>query len=198
MKVTTENNIIIEKNKRYRIDIDSLGTNGEGIGKIDGYTVFIEGALPGETIDALMLKVNKNYGYAKIVEIEKVSEKRTEPKCRFYKKCGGCNLQHIKYEYQLEFKRDKVKYNLERIGGFEGIEVDDTIGAKDDFHYRNKAQFPVSGTSEKSLIGFYRTRSHAIEDIDECIIQHPKTVDIVKKVREYMTETGVMPYNENE
>ncbi|MBR1443151.1 MAG: 23S rRNA (uracil(1939)-C(5))-methyltransferase RlmD [Firmicutes bacterium] len=197
MKVTTENNIIIEKNKRYKVEIETLGTNGEGIGRIDGFTVFIEGALPGETIDALMLKVNKNYGYAKIVEIEKISDNRSEPRCKYYKKCGGCNLQHIKYEYQLEFKKDKVKYNLERIGGFDGINVNDTIGAKDNIHYRNKAQFPVGGTSEKSLIGFFRPRSHNIEDIDECIIQHPKTKEIVEKMREYMRETKVMPYDEN-
>lgn len=113
--MTTKRQIPVEKGKIYTITIDRLGANGEGVGRIDGFTIFVPGALPGEIIEGRITLVKKQYGQAKLVKICKASPDRVVPKCPVYEACGGCQLQHISYEGELIEKRQQVLDALERI-----------------------------------------------------------------------------------
>lgn len=186
----------MEKNKQYEIKIEDLGNNGEGIGRIDGYTVFVEGALPEETVRVLMVKIKKHYGYGKLMEILVPSKDRVEPYCPVAAQCGGCQLQHLSYEGQLAFKTKKVKDHLERIGGLQGITVQGALGMENPWRYRNKAQFPVGGTVDMPKVGFYAKRSHRIIDTPVCFLQHEINDEIVRIVREFLVEFHIPPYEE--
>lgn len=144
----------VEKNQTYTMSITDIGTNGEGIGRIDGYTVFVEGALPKEVIKVLIVKTKKHFGYGKLLEILEPSPYRVTPACPVAAKCGGCQLQHLSYEGQLAFKTKKVKDHLERIGGFSGISVGYAKGMEEPWRYRNKAQFPVGGKLVNQKLAF--------------------------------------------
>jgi len=183
-------NVPVEKNKEYEMNIDNLGTNGEGIGRIDGFTVFVEGALPGERVLIKAVKVTKSYAYGKLLHIIQKSAYRVEPKCPYFKYCGGCQLQHLSYENQLEYKTQLVKDALERIGHLENAKVLPAIGMDDPWKYRNKAQFPVGLINGKAALGFYAPRSHNLINIDVCPIQH----DIINKVTE-LTRKSIQTYN---
>jgi len=182
----------VEKNKIYTAIINDIGETGMGIGKIDGFTVFADGALPGEEVRVLVMKVKKNYCYGKVMEIVKKSSFRCDPECPVFKKCGGCQIMHLSYEGQLDFKTKKVKDCIERIGGLKDIEVLPAIGAKEPLFYRNKAQFPVGD----GKIGFYAKHSHNIIDTEKCYIQNPVNEDIVRVVRGYMADNKVSAYDE--
>ena len=188
--------IPVEKNKIYVMEIDSIGSNGEGIGRIDGFTVFVEGALPGETIRVLMLKVKKNYGYGKLIEILEGSPERREPLCPVAKQCGGCQLQHLAYVGQLAYKAQEVKDDLERIGGCKDITVRNTLGMEDPWRYRNKAQFPVGIGKEGCAIGFYAKRSHRIIDTNQCFLQNACNDEIIGIIRAFLDEYGISSYDE--
>ena len=133
------------KNQIVTLTIEDMGTNGEGVGRVDGFTLFIKDAVIGDVIEAKILKLKKNYGYARIEKILEPGKDRVEPVCPVARQCGGCSLQHLSYEKQLEWKFDKVKNCLERIGGLEHIEekMEPVYGMEDPYYYRNKAQFPV-------------------------------------------------------
>lgn len=187
----------VEKNEIYEMTIDALGSNGEGIGRIDGFAVFVEGALPGEVIRALIVNVKKSYGYGKLVEIVSKSPYRVEPCCPVAKTCGGCQLQHFSYEGQLAYKAKKVKDDLERIGGLKNIEDLPIFGMENPWRYRNKAQFPVgSGREGSTEIGFYAKRSHRIVDTQVCFLQNPVNDEIIAIVREFMEEYKISSYDE--
>lgn len=186
----------VQKNQEYEITIEDLGNNGEGIGRIEGYTVFVEGALPGERVRVLMVKTKKHYGYGKLREILEPSPDRITPVCPVAEKCGGCQLQHLSYEAQLAFKTKKVKDHLERIGGLTGIEVLPAIGMEDPWRYRNKAQFPVGGEKGAPQIGFYAKRSHRIIDTPACYLQNEVNDTIVQIVRDFLTENKIPLYDE--
>lgn len=186
----------ILKNEYYTLKITDTGSNGEGIGKLDGFTVFVENAAAGDLIKIKMLKVKKNYGYGKLIEIIEPSPIRQTPVCSAYPRCGGCNLQHIKYENQLEIKTKMVKDNLERIGGFKNIEVPLAKGMQEPYFYRNKAQLPVGKINNETAIGFFAKKSHNIINIDKCYIQHPINTKIIKLVREFIEENNIAVYNE--
>ena len=188
--------IPVEKNKIYEMQIDALGSNGEGIGRIDGYTVFVEGALPGEKISVLIVKVKKNYGYGKLMEILEVSPERREPMCPVAKQCGGCQLQHLSYEAELAYKTREVKDVMERIGGIKGVEVKPALGMEDPWRYRNKAQFPVGRGKDGCAIGFYAKRSHRIVDTDKCFLQNECNDTIIGIVREFLNEYNIPLYDE--
>ena len=188
--------IPVVKNRDYEIKIDNLGMNGEGVGRIDGYTIFVSGALPGETVRIKVVKVERNYGFGKQLEVLIPSKDRVKPKCRFSGRCGGCQLQHMSYGLQLDFKKQMVKDALERIGGIDDPVIYDTIGMEDPWGYRNKMQFPVGLQKDKLAIGFYAPRSHNIIDIDSCHIQHEINDQIVQIVRNYTDNSGVVPYDE--
>ena len=134
----------IRKNDICTITITDIGNHGEGIGKIDGYTLFVKNTLPGEEVRVLVVKANKSYGYGKALDIITPSPHRIKPPCEAAGKCGGCTLQHLEYSEQLKLKQNKVKQNLIRIGGFEDIEVEPVIGMEEPWHYRNKAQYPIT------------------------------------------------------
>ena len=188
--------IPVEKNKIYEMQIDALGSNGEGIGRIDGYTVFVEGALPGETIRVLIVKVKKNYGYGKRMEILEVSPQRREPLCPVAKQCGGCQLQHLSYEAELAYKTREVKDVMERIGGIKGVEVKPALGMENPWRYRNKAQFPVGKGKDGCAIGFYAKRSHRIVDTEKCFLQNECNDEIIGIVRTFLNEFNISLYDE--
>ena len=188
--------IPVEKNKIYEMQIDALGSNGEGIGRIDGYTVFVEGALPGEKISVLIVKVKKNYGYGKLMEILEVSPERREPMCPVAKQCGGCQLQHLSYEAELAYKTREVKDVMERIGGIRNVEVKPALGMENPWRYRNKAQFPVGRGKDGCAIGFYAKRSHRIVDTDQCFLQNACNDEIIGIVRAFLNEFNIPLYDE--
>lgn len=186
----------VEKNQTYTMSITDIGTNGEGIGRIDGYTVFVEGALPEEVIKVLIVKTKKHFSYGKLLEILEPSPHRVTPACPVAAKCGGCQLQHLSYEGQLAFKTKKVKDHLERIGGFSGISVGYAKGMEEPWRYRNKAQFPVGGKTGEPEIGFYAKRSHRIIDTPVCMLQNKINDQIVKIIRAFLTEYEIPLYDE--
>ncbi|MCT4631276.1 MAG: 23S rRNA (uracil(1939)-C(5))-methyltransferase RlmD [Firmicutes bacterium] len=189
--------IPVVKNNNYIMIIDDIGTRGEGIGKIDGYTLFVEGALPKEEVEVKVLKTKKNYGFAKLLNIIKPSTNRVEPICNISKQCGGCQLQHLSYDEQLIYKQKKVENVLQRIGQVNNVKVNKTIGMDNPYYYRNKVQFPVrQGKNGNVEIGFYSERSHRIVETDTCYIQHPINEQIVKLIREFILENNISPYNE--
>lgn len=188
--------IPVEKNKTYEMQIDALSTNGEGIGRMDGYTVFVEGALPGERVRILAVKVRKNFGYGKLLEILEPSPERREPRCPVAKQCGGCQLQHLSYAGQLAYKTKEVQDDLERIGGIHGIEVQPALGMEEPWRYRNKAQFPVGRGKDGCAIGFYAKRSHRIIDTEKCFLQHECNDEIIAVVRAFLNEFQIAPYDE--
>lgn len=187
----------VEKNKIYEMTIDALGSNGEGIGRIDGFTIFVEGALSEERVRVLIVKVKKSYGYGKLLEILSNSTHRVEPLCPVAKNCGGCQLQHLSYEGQLSYKAQKVRDDLERIGGIKDINDLPISGMENPWRYRNKAQFPVGNGKEGiAEIGFYAKRSHRIVDTSMCFLQNPVNDEIIAVVREFMDEFKVSAYDE--
>lgn len=186
----------IRKNEIYTLTITDIGTHGEGIGKIDGYTLFVKNTLPGEEVKVLVVKANKNYGYGKALEIIKPSPSRVEPPCPAAPRCGGCTLQHMDYKAQLLQKQNKVKQNIMRIGGFDNIDVEPTIGMDNPWNYRNKAQYPVSSDNKGINIGFYSLGSHKTINIDNCLIGSKKDPEIISLVRKFIEENKIPVYNE--
>lgn len=189
----------VVKNGEYIADIIGIGHEGEGVGRVDGFTLFIQGALPGEKVRAKVMKLKKQFGYAKLLEVLEPSTDRVVPPCPVYRQCGGCQLQHLSYEGQLSWKRQSVVDSLERIGklNMDGIKVHPTLGMTDPWNYRNKAQVPL-GNSEGGLVaGFYATGSHRIIDMNECLIQHDDTNKIVQEVRRIAGSLGIKAYDED-
>ena len=188
----------VEKNEEFEIEIEDLTHEGNGVGKLDGYTFFIPGVLPGERVRAKAVKLKKQYGFARLLEIITPSEERVDPICPVFKRCGGCTLQHTTYESQLAFKHRMVEENVRRIGKIEGVPIHPTIGMIKPWRYRNKSQVPF-GEEEGGLIGgFYAMRTHEIIDIEECLIQHETSDLIVKKVKEIGKKHGITAYREED
>ena len=145
----------VEKGKLYNIKINSLGSSGEGVGRIDGFTVFVVGGLPGEELSVKISEVKKSYATGQLVKIVKPSPERVEPPCGIYKECGGCQLQHLSYECQLKAKHQQVKDAMERIGHLKNLPILPTIGAQDPWNYRNKVAFPVGREKGRTIIGCF-------------------------------------------
>lgn len=195
----------VEKNGEYIADVVGIGHDGEGVGRVDGFTLFIHGALPGEKIRVKVLKVKKQYGYAKLLEIMEASPDRVDAPCPIYKQCGGCQLQHLSYEAQMRWKRQLVIDNLTRIGKLqvggeqeEGVVIKPTLGMSDPWRYRNKAQVPIGlGSMEGGLVGgFYAQGSHRIIDMEACLIQHENNDTVVATVKRIARQLGIRPYDE--
>jgi 23S rRNA (uracil1939-C5)-methyltransferase len=186
----------VKKNEDYEINIDSLGSFGEGVGRIQGFTVFVEGALPGERVLIKIVKVAKSHAYGKLLHIIQKSPERVEPKCPFFKYCGGCQLQHLSYEGQLKYKTQLVRDAFERIGHLENVKVLPAIGMDGPWRYRNKAQFPVGLIEGKPAIGFYAPRSHNLINIDVCPIQHDIINRVTELVRKYIETYNIPVYQE--
>lgn len=189
--------ITYKKNDEVTLIITDMGNDGEGIGKADGYTVFVKDAVIGDHIRAKIIKAKKSYGYGRLMEILEPSPFRRETKCPIARQCGGCQLQALTYEKQLEFKEKKVRDHLERIGGFTQIPMEPIIGMEEPYYYRNKAQFPVGKNKEKEIItGFYAGRTHSIINNRNCCLGAKGNEEILNRVLSYMKEYRVEPYDE--
>ncbi|MBF2600957.1 23S rRNA (uracil(1939)-C(5))-methyltransferase RlmD [Listeria seeligeri] len=186
---------LLKKNQSVEITIEDLTHDGNGVGKIDGYPLFIPNTLPGEKVTAKIIKLNKNYGFARMENLEVVSAERVEPPCAVYSKCGGCSLQHLSYVGQLAFKRNQVEETMKRIGKL-NVEVKETLGMENPWRYRNKSQVPVGFVNGKLTAGFYQKRSHEIIDMSTCLIQSEQGDFAVQKTREVLAKYGTEPYDE--
>ena len=190
-----------KKNDIVVIEITDMGVDGEGIGKIDGFTLFVKDALIGDVAEVKIMKAKKNYGYARLMKLVTPSPDRTEPVCPVARQCGGCQIQALSYEKQLEFKNNKVRGNLIRIGGFEENFIDSIMepigGMKEPFHYRNKAQYPVGTDKEGNLIaGFYAGRTHQIIPNLDCALGSSVNEEILKRVLAFMNRFKITAYDE--
>ena len=187
---------MVEKNKEYIFDIISQGYEGEGIAKIDNkYPIFIEGALKGEKVKVRIVKVNKNFAYGKLIEVLEASEERVNPPCAIYKRCGGCKLQHASYKAQLDFKWDRVKDCVSKIGKLDPSIVKYPLGMDEPWRYRNKVQLPIGLINGEVKIGFFAPRSHDIIDMESCLIQDEIGDKVVKLTREWIEKFNIRPYN---
>lgn len=191
----------MKKNEIVEITIEDIGVNGEGIGKIDGYALFVKDAVIGDRIEAKITKAKKNYAYARLMKILEPSPDRVEAKCPVARQCGGCQIQELSYEKQLKFKEKKVRGNLERIGGFSAELLDEVMepicGMENPFYYRNKAQFPFGTDKEGNIItGFYAGRTHQIIPNTECALGVKQNKQILELIVEFMNTYHVTAYNE--
>jgi len=201
----------IKKNFDYTVFISGMTHEGQGVGRIDNFPIFIDGAILEEKVEIKIIKVNKSYAYGKLISIVEASKERVKPFCEVYDRCGGCSLQHMTYEAQLSFKTNTVKEALKRIGRFENIIVHDTLGMHSElnaseksqsghrpFNYRNKAQYPVGEVNNQAVTGFYAKRSHRIIESDVCGIQDVASNEIRKVFKEFLIEKNISTYNEIE
>ena len=191
----------MNKNDIITLKIEDMGIDGEGIGKMDGMTFFVKDAVIGDEIEARITKLKKNYGYARVEQIVKPSGFRTEPKCELHRRCGGCQIQAMDYAKQLEFKENKVKNNLIRLGGFHADFVDSVmepiVGMENPYRYRNKAQFPIGKDKEGNIIaGFYASRTHSIIPVKDCMLGVAENREILEAILSYMRECHIEPYDE--
>lgn len=176
--------------------IYSVSEDGSGVARLDGYTVFVKGAVIGDECKIEITKRNKTYGFGKIVEIIKPSSSRITPVCPQFEECGGCTLLHTSYETQLQIKRETVYNALTRIGGFENLLVHETTPSVPDLHYRNKSQYPVGGKAKAVKIGFYAPRSHNVVNSEFCAIENVDSRAIINAFRKWMDKYNISPYNE--
>ena len=187
----------IKKNEEYVVDIIDNGFEGEGIAKIDGFTIFIPNCIKGEKVKILIVKVLKSHAFGKILEIIKASEDRTEVDCKTYKRCGGCDLRHVKYEKTLEMKQNAIQSLVNKTLKNK-IQVEKTIGMENPYFYRNKAQYPVGLDKNKEpVIGVFANRTHEIVPIKECFIQNKESQEIAKFVLKFIRENKIPVYDEN-
>ncbi len=191
----------MKKNDVVTVTVEDMGIAGEGIGKVDGYTLFIKDAVIGDMVEAKIMKAKKNYGYARLMKIIRPSQYRVEPKCPAARQCGGCQIQAMSYDKQLEFKEQKVKNNLMRIGGIPGEVLDSVLepacGMEQPYRYRNKAQYPVGRDKNGSLIaGFYAGRTHQIIPCQDCSLGVEVNSDILRMILEFMEKYQIEPYDE--
>lgn len=191
-----------KKNDIVTVTIEDIGNDGEGIGRADGYTLFVKDAVIGDVIEARITKCKKNYGYARVEKVVTPSPFRVEPKCPFHRQCGGCQIQAMSYERQLAYKENKVRNHLQRIGGFSSEKIDAVmepiVGMEEPWHYRNKAQYPVGYDKAGNLVaGFYAGRTHDIIANTDCPLGPPENRVILETVLSYMQENGVTAYRES-
>ena len=188
--------IPIRKNEEYIVNIIDNGFEGEGIAKIDNFTIFIPGAIKGEKVKVLIVKVLSSHAFGKIQEIIEKSENRKEADCTTYKRCGGCNMRHIKYEETLKMKQNAVQALVNKTLKNK-IEVQPTIGMDNPYNYRNKAQYPLGLDKEnKPVIGVFAQRSHTIIPMEKCMIQKPISEEIAKFIFEFIKQNNISIYNE--
>ena len=187
----------VEKGNVYELQIHTLGMSGAGVGRVEDFTVFVPGALPGETVRAAIDEVKKSYARGRVVELVKASRDRVEPPCPIYADCGGCQLMHMDYMAQLRAKRQQVIDAVTRIGKQKGVEVLPTLGAATPWNYRNKMQFPIGRDKGHTVIGCFAQGSHRIIDTTDCRIQREGNNAIVNAVRDIVEKLRIPVYNED-
>lgn len=199
-----------KKNDVLNLKIVDITNDGEGVGKVDGFTFFVKDALIGDDATVKVTKIKKTYGYARLEKLNQASPFRIEPKCSISRQCGGCQIQAMDYRHQLEFKENKVKNNLIRLGGFNQDDLDNIfepiIGMQDDvldanlgcgFRYRNKAQYPISYSKDGRIIaGFYAGRTHSVIEVEDCFLGVPENKKILDAIILWMNQNNIKPYDE--
>lgn len=188
----------IRKNSIFTIDITDLSEQGDGIGHTDsGFALFVKDTLPGDRAEVKVIAVKKNYGFGRLEKLLISSPSRCEARCSVARSCGGCRLQHMRYEDQLAFKEKRVRELLTRIGGAQDFEFLPILGMEEPWHYRNKAQYPIGVSRDGRLIaGFYAARTHSIVENDDCLIQMPASVQVLKTVKGWMEKYHITAYDE--
>ncbi|WXB94814.1 23S rRNA (uracil(1939)-C(5))-methyltransferase RlmD [Bacillus sp. FJAT-52991] len=186
----------VQKNEIIDVVFEDLTHDGQAVAKIEGYPLFVAGALPGEKGSIQATKLNKGYGFGRLIELKETSPFRQEPECPIYSQCGGCQLQHLSYEGQLQAKEKQVRDVMERIGKLEDVTIHPVLGANDPWRYRNKAQVPVGEENGGLVAGFYQKRSHSIINMEQCLIQHEKSDEVIQKVRAICDRYGIKAYDE--
>ena len=186
----------LSKNEEYIVDIIDNGFEGEGIAKIDDFTIFIPNVLRGEKVKIIIVKVLTSYAFGKAIEIIETSKERVEVDCATYKRCGGCRLRHINYKETLNMKKNVVQ-NLVNKQLEQKVKVQEVLGMEEPYHYRNKAQYPIGKDKEgKTVIGVFANRTHEIIPIEECLIQNQETEKLAKKITEFIEKNNISIYNE--
>ena len=186
----------IQKNQEYIVDIIDNGFEGEGIAKIDNFTIFIPGTIKGEKVRVLIVKVLSSHGFGKVIEILEKSQARQDVDCNTYKRCGGCNLRHVKYEETLKMKQNAVQSLVNKTLKNK-LQVRETVGMENPLHYRNKAQYPIGINKQgEPVIGVFANRTHEVIPIDNCLIQNKKSEEIAKFIIEFIKEKNISIYDE--
>ncbi|WP_042141986.1 23S rRNA (uracil(1939)-C(5))-methyltransferase RlmD [Paucisalibacillus sp. EB02] len=187
----------VKKNETVTIRFEDLTHEGNGVGKINGYPLFVPYGLPGEEATVKVVKVNKNFGFGKLLEVKNPSPERVEPPCDVFYKCGGCQIQHMSYNLQLSMKQQQVKNVMRKVAHLEHVPVHPTIGMEDPWRYRNKVAIPVGEKDGELITGFYQMRSHhIIEDMDTCVVQEDLNDRMVEAVRRIASRIGIEAYDE--
>jgi len=188
--------IPVKKNEEYIVDVIDNGFQGEGIAKIENYTIFIDGAIKGEKVKILILKTTVSHAFAKIIEIIKKSSSRKDADCKTYKRCGGCNLRHIEYKKTLEIKREAVQNLVNKMLN-KKVQIENIVGMENPFFYRNKAQYPIGQNKNgKAVVGVFANRTHEIIEFNECKIQTKISQEISKTIVDFINENKISVYNE--
>lgn len=186
----------VQKNDRLLVHVEDLTHDGAGVAKVDGYPLFIQGALPGEDVHVHVLKTLKSYGFAKLLEIQNASPNRVDAPCPVFDTCGGCQIQHLSYEGQKLFKQKMVRDAITRIGKLPEVPVHAVKGMEDPWRYRNKSQIPFGVQNGRTVAGFYESRSHNIADTDVCLIQTLEADALMNGLKKSLVEMGIEPYEE--
>ena len=178
-----------------KLKIVDIGDSGNGIGKLNEFTIFTDKGIIGDILKVEIIKKDKKFAKAKMIKVIQPSQKRVEPQCKYFEECGGCQIQDMDYEEQLKFKKDKVENALKRIGKLENIKVNDIIGMKNPYNYRNKVQFPIQKNGKEIKIGFYKKGTHNVVDVGKCLIQSDKGNEVLEKVRKIIKESNISIYD---
>ncbi|MCM3669685.1 23S rRNA (uracil(1939)-C(5))-methyltransferase RlmD [Mesobacillus maritimus] len=186
----------VQKNEYIEVEFEDLTHDGAGVAKVEGYPIFVQGALPGEKAKVKVIKVNKGYAVGRLVELLERSAFRVDIPKEEQHKYGGCQLQHLSYEGQLKFKENQVRQVLTRIGKLADVTIHPVLGMEHPWKYRNKAQVPVGEKEGKLISGFFKPRSHEIVDTNESLIQLPEVNEAIQVVKEICSELGISAYNE--
>lgn len=187
----------VEKNRLYTIEITDLASDGNGVGRVEGFAVFIPATAPGDVVKTLIVKVNRSCAYGRAEEIIKPSPLRRKAECPVYRRCGGCQLSHILYAEQLRLKKRFIEDAMQRLGGFKGLCAEEIIGMEEPRRYRNKMVFPIGKDDEgRTVCGFYAPRSHRIIPLEDCLLGAEASSRVMRAVIAYMEESGVLPYDE--
>ncbi|MGE5654934.1 MAG: 23S rRNA (uracil(1939)-C(5))-methyltransferase RlmD, partial [Bacillota bacterium] len=186
----------VQKDQLCTAAFTGLGHAGEGVGRVDGFTVFVPYVLPEEAAEIRITEVKKNFARGRLHRITQESPHRVTPRCPIFHQCGGCQLQHMDYPHQLAVKRQTVVDNLTRVGHLEGVTVHPTLGMDNPWYYRNKAQIPFSVQNGVVVAGFYAQASHEIINLDVCYIQHPISDRVLRHLRQAVRTLGISVYDE--
>ena len=186
----------VQKNDVLELPIHGLTADGRGVGRMGGYAIFVQGALPGETVRCHVIKANRGYGVAKLLQVLISSPDRQEPACLAYARCGGCALQHMAYDAQLRAKQAQIQDALQRLGGFDGLKVQPVLGMDEPWHYRNKGSFPAGTGPDGVAIGFFAPHSHRLVPLEDCAIQDPRVMAAALAIRDWARQWNIPSYDE--